>query len=107
MKILISILLFATSDANQTDFFSSTFETEILLQNEIAFIKELKTHLSMVKRKVQSIELFLESYHQSFDLLEISDTEGHVSNPINSFGVISRTMNARSLLLSLENDTET
>lgn len=81
-----------TTQGNHLNIFASTFQMQSLLQAEMDFVKAIQRD----KLNQWQVKFYQDYYHSSF-LENDTSYEDYVSHPINAFGIISRTSQAKEL----------
>lgn len=84
------------SRGDTQDIFSSTFQMQTLLKAEIEFAKVLSQHKFEEEDKL--VQDFIKTYYDNKWFENITNYEKYVSHPINSFGIVSRTAQAKGYL---------
>ena len=49
-----------TSEVNNLDLFSSTYQLQKLLQNEVQIVQELEEYLALLRKEIKTVQNFLE-----------------------------------------------
>lgn len=85
-----------TTQGNDLNIFASTFQMQSLLKAEIDFMKSIQN--SVFLSDENQVQFYQDYYHHQQNHFEnVSSVENYVSHPINAFGIISRTTQAKVL----------
>ena len=92
------------TDGDTSSIYSSIFQMQSLLQAEIEFLKYLRENHNTIEEEVGSSTFLKEFMREYYDdgvfnpPKNRDDLETYVSNPLNAFGVISRTSQLKAHL---------
>ena len=77
--------------------FSSTYQMQLLLRAELEFVAYLRRNLEKIKSwsESESFQYFIEDNYSAEKFVKPQNFESYVSNPFNSFGIMSRTSQAK------------
>ncbi len=91
MTILELLLLccFCAVEARDKDFFSSTFEMQRLLRQEVEFSGVLHDYERALTEQLERVRRVIRDLYPGGPL-DVADPEDHVANPINGFGMMRR-----------------
>ena len=57
-----------TSELNNLDLFSSTYQLQKLLQNEVQIVQELEEYLALLRKEIKTVQNFLEKKYENEDM---------------------------------------
>ena len=57
-----------TSEVNNLDLFSSTYELQKLLQKEVQIVQELEEYLALLRKEIKTVQNFLEKKYDNEDM---------------------------------------
>ena len=57
-----------TSEVNNLDLFSSTYQLQKLLQNEVQIVQELEEYLALLRKEIKTVQNFLEKKYKNEDM---------------------------------------
>ena len=64
-----------TSEGNNVDLFSSTYQLQKLLQKEVQIVEELEEYLALLQKEIKTVQNFLEKNYENEDT-SISNIKG-------------------------------
>ena len=64
-----------TSEGNNLDLFSSTYQLQKLLQKEVQIVQELDEYLALLRKEIETVQNFLEKKYENEDM-SISNVKG-------------------------------
>ena len=64
-----------TSEGNNVDLFSSTYQLQKLLQKEVEIVQELEDYLALLRKELETVQNFLETKYENEDM-SISNVKG-------------------------------
>ena len=64
-----------TSEGNNQDLFSSTYQLQKLLQKEVQIVQELEEYLALLQKEIETVQNFLEKKYENEDM-SISNVKG-------------------------------
>ena len=64
-----------TSEGNNVDLFSSTYQLQKLLQKEVQIVQELEEYLALLRKEIETVQNFLEKKYENEDM-SISNVKG-------------------------------
>ena len=64
-----------TSELNNLDLFSSTYQLQKLLQKEVQIAQELEEYLALLRKEIETVQNFLEKKYENEDM-SISNIKG-------------------------------
>ena len=64
-----------TSELNNLDLFSSTYQLQKLLQKEVQIVQELEEYLALLQKEIKTVQNFLEKNYENEDT-SISNIKG-------------------------------
>ena len=87
---LLLIYFFVISgNAEMTNLHSSIYSLEILLRDEIEFIKRFEKYVSEQNDTSSMVKVFMNDLYSNYD--PGVNLRSHVSNPLNAFALVKRT----------------
>ena len=57
-----------TSELNNLDLFSSTYQLQKLLQKEVQIVQELEEYLALLRKEIKTVQNFLEKKYENEDM---------------------------------------
>ena len=66
-----------TSEGNNLDLFSSTYQLQKLLQKEVQIVQELEEYLALLRKEIETVQNFLEKKYENEDM-SISNVKGKI-----------------------------
>ena len=64
-----------TSEGNNQDLFSSTYQLQKLLQKEVQIVQELEEYVLLLRKEIETVQNFLEKKYENEDM-SISNVKG-------------------------------
>ena len=64
-----------TSEGDNLDLFSSTYQLQTLLQKEVEIVRELKEYVALLHKEIETVQQFLHKKYENEDM-SISNVKG-------------------------------
>ena len=58
-----------TSEGDNLDLFSSTYQLQTLYQKEVQIVKELEEYVALLHKQIETVEKFLHKMYENEDML--------------------------------------
>ena len=87
LMLMSSVLICAGKNSDNVH--TSTYLLRRLLKDELGFVKNLNNYVSFVENHSKQVRDYVNTVYSNF--YPGDNTEGYVSNPLNSLGIVKRT----------------